>query len=102
MNPNLYFAHEGYSIINFDSKLYEYRVELKERREERGFSVAQLAERCNVSDQAIYNIENCINDPSLSLLIKLCAVLKCSLYELVDIHDLFKGLDEHRIVHIII
>lgn len=102
MEHNLYFAHEGYNIINFDNKLYEYRVELKERREERGYSVAQFAELCNVSDQAIYNIENGVNDPSLSFLIKLCSVLGCSFYELVDIHDMFKGKQENRIVHVII
>lgn len=55
---------------------------LRERRNERGWTQADLAERLGVSRQTVNAIETGKYDPSLPLAFKLAATLGCRIEEL--------------------
>lgn len=84
----LIFSRPGAKLLTFDDRYLDYIVDLRSIMETRSLTVDALARCCGCSDQAIYDIINGRHDPSLSLLIRLCVVLNCSVSDLVEICDL--------------
>ena len=58
---------------------------IRDGREKKGLSQEQLAERCNVTDKCISNIELGKSDPKLSTAIKICHVLEIDIAILKEI-----------------
>lgn len=58
---------------------------IRRYREEKGFSREQLAEKCNVTDKCISNIELGKSDPKLSTVIRICAVLGINIAVLFEL-----------------
>ena len=61
-------------------------------REKHGLSVAKLAEKCNVTRQAIYQVEAGDNWISLPLIEALCKVYKIEQHELFQINTTFDNV----------
>jgi len=59
------------------------KVRIKEKREEKGMTQAELAEAMEVSQQAIAKWEIGVGMPRADKLVKLSEVLGCSLEELM-------------------
>lgn len=66
-------------------------LKLKELRENKQISMLQLAQAIGVSDAAISNWENKINEPKASYLLKLADYFQCSIDELLGREDYATG-----------
>ncbi len=66
-------------------------IKLKELRENKQISMIQLAQAIGVSDAAISNWENAINEPKVSYLLKLADYFQCTVDELLGRDDYVTG-----------
>lgn len=57
---------------------------IRENREKKKLSQEQLAEKCNVTDKSISNIELGKSDPKLSTVMRICKVLEIDVNSLVE------------------
>lgn len=67
-----------------------FRLKLKELREERKITQKEIADELNVSDQMISKYENNVKIPNLERLVQIAKILDVTLDELVEfkrIHD---------------
>lgn len=63
---------------------------IRESRETKRLSQEQLAEKCNVTDKSISNIELGKSDPKLSTVMRICKVLEIDVSALTE----FTFMDE--------
>lgn len=57
---------------------------IRNRRENKKYSREACAERCNLSDRCISNIERGVADPKFSTVVKLCKTCDIDIKELYD------------------
>lgn len=64
-----------------------FSVRLRDLRKDKGISMKELAKEIDVTDAAVSNWENGINEPKLTYLIKLCLYFEVSADYLLGISD---------------
>lgn len=63
---------------------YEHWNKNKEKRSEKGFSQEYLAEKLNISQGTLSNIESNKSKPDIDLLKNISTVLDVDIYELIE------------------
>lgn len=67
---------------------------IRESRENKRLSQEQLAEKCNVTDKSISNIELGKSDPKLSTVMRICKVLEIDVNALTEFTFMDEDADE--------
>lgn len=67
---------------------------IRESREKKRLSQEQLAEKCNVTDKSISNIELGKSDPKLSTVMRICKVLEIDVSALTEFTFMDEDADE--------
>lgn len=70
---------------------------IRKHRKEHNLSLEQFAERCELSDRCISNIERGSSNPRISTIIKMYSVLNEDLNELMKFHSPLSSFDEDTI-----
>lgn len=69
---------------------------LRQLRTARNLTQGELAERCGSNHPFISNLERGVKVPSLTMILRLAAALRCRVYDLVEVFDQRGALlDDH-------
>ena len=92
---NLYFKHEGGSLMKFGDNL-------KLIRKNKNMSQEELAEKVNVTRQSVSKWENGEAYPEMNNILELCKIFNCKINDLVhtDMSDI-TSLDEEIVMRVV-
>lgn len=70
--------------------VYDFGIRLKNLREQKGYTQAELASKLHVTPQSVSGYENNIQLPPLDTALKICTILNTSLDSLVNLDTRFQ------------